>query len=189
MKRSLFKARQLVSSPSLFLQRGVTLVELVISIVILSIAMIALMNAFSLSMGSSADPLWRNKTLKLAQLYLDEILAKSYDHNTPLGGLPFVETPSCASLGSDGGETRADYNDVDDYHDPVAKAPSSLTGSLDSSYDDYRVSILVECDDTEVVGALDASGNISNAQAKKISVTITPPNQTPMTFAVYRGNF
>lgn len=188
MKRSPFRTRQPVSSPSLFRQAGVTLVELVISIIILSIAMIALMNAFSLSMGSSADPLWRNKTLKLAQLYLDEILAKNYDHATPVGGLPFVASPSCASLGPDG-ETRAEYNDVDDYHDPVAKAPSSLTGSLDSSYDDYLVTITVECDDDTVVSAMENSTTVSNAQAKKISIEITPPGQPPLTFAVYRGNF
>ena len=180
-------SRRPSSAGRLFLQAGVTLVELVISIVILSIAMIALMNAFSVSMGSSADPLWRNKTLKLAQLYLDEILAKNYDDATPVGGLPFVASPSCASLGPDG-ETRAEYNDVDDYHDPVAKAPSSLTGSLDTSYDNYRVSITVECAGT-FVSAMQNSTTVSNAQAKKISVTITPPGQSPLTFAAYRGNF
>ena len=171
-------------------QRGVTLVELVISIVVLSIAMVALMNAFSVSMSSSGDPLWRNKTLKLAQLYLDEILAKRYDENTPLGGLPFVVSPSCSGLGPDSGEAnRADFDDVDDYHDPVAKVPVSLTGSLDASYDNYTVAITVECDDNTVVGALDSAGSISAAQAKKISVTITPPNQPSLTFAVYKGNF
>ena len=43
-------------------QAGVTLIELVISIIVLSIAMVALMNAFSVSMLNSADPLWRYKT-------------------------------------------------------------------------------------------------------------------------------
>ncbi len=113
-------------------QAGVTLVELVISIIILSIAMIALMNAFSLSMSTSADPLWRNKTLKLAQLYLDEILAKNYDHTTPVGGVPYVASPSCASLGPDGSETRATYNDVDDYHG-ISEAPFSLIAAVDAS--------------------------------------------------------
>lgn len=169
-------------------QKGVTLVELVISIVVLSIAMVALMNAFSVSMGTSGDPLWRNKTLKLAQLYLDEILSKNYDHNTPLGGLPFVSAPSCSGLGSDSGETdRTDFNDVDDYHGLTESPPLSLTGSLDASYASYSVSVAVICDGT-VVSAMNSSG-VSNAQAKKISVTITPPNQSPLTFAVYKGNF
>jgi MSHA pilin protein MshD len=167
----------------------VTLVELVISIVVLSIAMVALMNAFSVSMSSSADPLWRNKTMKLAQLYLDEILSKAYDHNTPLGGLPFVATPSCAGLGRESGETdRADFNDVDDYDGWTEAPPLSLNGTLDSSYSLYSVSISVVCDGTRV-GAMENSTTGSNAHAKKISVTITAPNQSPITFAVYRGNF
>lgn len=175
---------------SLNRQKGVTLVELVISIVVLSIAMVALMYSFSASMTGSGDPLWRNKTLKLAQLYLDEILAKRYDENTPLGGLPFVGSPSCSGLGPDSGETsRADFDDVDDYHDPNPQVPSSLTGALDTSYSNYRITINVECDDSLAVGALDPGGNVSNAQAKKISVMITPPNQPTLTFAVYKGNF
>tara|TARA_R110001592_G_scaffold9288_1_gene49525 strand:- start:17751 stop:18296 length:546 start_codon:yes stop_codon:yes gene_type:complete len=169
-------------------QRGVTLIELVISIVILSIAMIALMNSFSLSMSSSADPLWRNKTLKLAQLYLDEILSKNYDHNSPVGGLPFVAAPSCASLGPDDStETREIFNDVDDY-DGISEAPFSLTGVLDSSYDNYLVSIEVVCDGKSV-DAVDGLNAGSTPQAKKITVTITPPGQTALPFSAYRGNF
>jgi MSHA pilin protein MshD len=170
-------------------QKGVTLVELVISIVVLSIAMVALMNAFSVSMSGSADPLWRNKSLKLAQLYLDEILSKRYDHNTHVGGLPFVTMPSCTGLGPDPGETdRADYNDVDDYNGLTESPPKSLTGNLDSSYTPYSISVSVVCDGTRV-GAMQSSTTGSNAQAKKISITITPPNQPAITFAVYRGNF
>jgi len=168
-------------------QQGVTLVELVISIVVLSIAMVAMMNSFSISMSHSADPLWRNKSLKLAQLYLDEILAKKYDELTPVGGMPVVLNPSCASLGPDGvgadEETRATYDDVDDYHGISGSAPINQTGgSLDSSYDDYLISVTVECDGDEV-------GASADIQAKKITVVVTPPNQSPMTFAAYKGNY
>jgi MSHA pilin protein MshD len=169
-------------------QQGVTLIELVISIVILSIAMVAVMNSFSFTMKHSADPLWRNKTLKLAQLYLDEILAKNYDHNTPVGGVPLVASPSCTSsyLGPDspGGtlETRAVFNDVDDYDGLLDSPPVSITGALDSSYSAYDVSVLVDCD-----GATVAASGASHA--KKVSVSITPPGQSTMTFSAYKGNF
>jgi MSHA pilin protein MshD len=169
-------------------QAGVTLVELVISIILLSIAMVALMNAFSVSMLNSADPLWRNKTLKLAQLYLDEILAKNYDHNTPVGGMPYVETPNCTNLGPDGLEDREDFNDVDDYDDIDNEVPSSLIASIDSSYNDYRVSVDVVCVGNQV-GAVDKDNLIDSTQAKKITVTITPPGQVAIHFAAYKGNF
>ncbi len=166
-------------------QLGVTLVELVISIVIISIAMVAVMSSFSVSISKSADPLWRNKSLKLAQLYLDEILAKNYDHNAPVGGIPAVTNPSCASLGADGTETRTTYNDVDDYNGLLDSPPILLAGTIDSSYNDYSVAVSVECDG-DTVGA---TGTVADNHAKKITVEITPPNQGPVTFAVYKGNF
>jgi len=171
------------------LQSGVTLVELVISIVILSIAMVAVMNSFSVSINQSADPLWRNKSMKLAQLYLDEILAKKYDDSTPLGGLPVEANPDCGSLGPDPGEaTRADYNDVDDY-DGTSGPPEDIDGnSLDSSYDSYRVGVTVTCDGN-TVDTEDTSGSVANNHGKKIEVTVTPPGQTAMVFSVYKGNY
>jgi MSHA pilin protein MshD len=171
-------------------QQGVTLVELVISIVIISIAMVAMMSSFSLSMSHSADPLWRNKALKLGQLYLDEILAKKYAELSPIGGLPFVESSDsgCANLGPDGTETRATYDDVDDYHGITDSVPTSLTAPLDSSYDDYRIDITVACDGDDV-GALAEAGGDDNSHAKIITVTVTPPNQSPITFAAYKGNY
>ena len=59
---------------------------MVMVIVIVSIALVAVINVLSGSAGRSADPLWQYKTLKLAQFYMDEILAKAYDESTPLGG-------------------------------------------------------------------------------------------------------
>lgn len=168
-------------------QQGVTLVELVISIVIMSFAMVGVLSAFGLGVSRSADPLWQNKSLKLAQLYLDEILAKSYDDNTPVGGLPHVAAPSCAGLGPDSGESaRIDFDDVDDYHGTDDSPPVSLIGALDASYASYRVAVTVTCDNG-------ASGPVVSASApnhaKKVLVTVTPPSQSPMSFAVYKGNF
>lgn len=163
-------------------QRGVTLVELIISIVIISIAMIAVLNAFSLSVSHSADPLWQNKSLKLAQLYLDEILAKNYDDATPLGGIPPVASPGCGSLGDEAGESRATYDDVDDYHGITDSPPVSLVGGIDASYNAYSVSVSVSCDGSTV-------GASGNSHAKKIVVTITPPGQSALAFAAYKGNY
>jgi len=166
-------------------QRGVTLIELVISIVVLSIAIVAMMNSFSVSMRHSADPLWRNKSLKLAQLYLDEILAKNYDESTPLGGIPFEPTPLCSSLNSDGSETRETFDDVDDYNGVDDLPPVNLSNSIDVSYALYRVTVEVTCDGDNV----GATGGTSDNHAKKITVIVTPPGQSPMTFAVYKGNY
>ncbi len=162
-------------------QNGMTLVELVISIVLISIAMTAMLSAFSTSMGRSADPLWKNKSLKLAQAYLDEILSKKYDNDTPLGGIPATASINCGSLGPDGGETRAQFDDVDDYNGLSDKPPKLVTNINMAGYADYTVSVAVVCAGGDV--------SLSNSNAKRITVTVLSPNNTSMPFSVYRGNF
>lgn len=174
-----------MTSANMKRQQGLTLIELTITTVILSIAMIALLNAFSLSSATSSDPLWRNKSLKLAQLYLDEVLSKAYDESTPLGGEsdPASVTPSCSSLGPEESD-REDYDDVDDFDGLDDQPPYSAVASL-ADYDAYRVQVSVSCDGN-TVGALGSSpGN----RAKKIQVTIFAPNDKSMTFAAYKGHY
>lgn len=164
-------------------QRGVTLVELVVCIVLLGIAASAMLTAFGNMMASSADPLWHNKSLKLGQLYLDEILAKAYDDTTPLGGLPVATAIICASIGPDTGEDRASYDDVDDYNMADYDRPVSLISALDDSYDDYQVQVTVECDGDSVSASDDS-------HAKLIIVRVLAPNQSdPMVFSAYKGNY
>lgn len=161
-------------------QNGMTLVEMVISIVLISIAITAVLSAFSTSMGRSADPLWKNKSLKLAQLYLDEILSKKYDANTPLGGIPAATSVSCNVAGPASG-SRANYDTVDDYNG-IDEAPQLVTAGGMGTYSQYNVKVSVVCAGSDVNVA-------NNRNAKRITVTITPPNQPPMPFSVYRGNF
>ncbi|WP_250656583.1 type II secretion system protein [Alkalimarinus coralli] len=162
-------------------QRGMTLVEMVISIVLISIAMTAVLTAFSTSMGRSSDPLWKNKSLKLAQLYLDEILSKKYDVSTPLGGVPAtpVGAVSCNVSGPKAG-SRASYNNVDDYNG-INEKPQFVTGAALGAYDGYNVKVSVVCAGDDV--------GLATNNAKRITVTVTPPGQSPMPFSVYRSNF
>lgn len=174
-------------------QRGVTLIELVICIVLLGIAASAMLTAFGNMMASSSDPLWHNKSIKLGQLFLDEILGKAYDETTPLGGLPVATVIDCNTLGPDDGvgpgdeidegNSRVLFDDVDDYHG-IENAPENLTDDLRASYANYSVKVSVTCDDDNVVGASDTSN------AKKITVSVLAPSQSqPMEFSAYKGNY
>ena len=69
-------------------QVGATLVELVITIVIISVAIAGTVGAFSLIAGRSAAPLNQTRAVALAQIYMDEILGRRYDEDTPVGGVP-----------------------------------------------------------------------------------------------------
>ena len=54
-------------------QRGVTLIELVIFIVVVSIAVVGLLQIFTRTTASSADPQLRKQALAIAEAMLDEI--------------------------------------------------------------------------------------------------------------------
>src|SRR3990167_6572247 len=162
-------------------QRGVTLIELVVCIVLLGIAASAMLTAFGNMMASSSDPLWHNKSIKLGQLFLDEILGKAYDDATPLGGVPVATTIDCLALGPEEAD-RASFDDVDDYHG-IENAPKDQFDNFLANYANYSVKVSVTCDG-DSVGASD------NSHAKLIAVSVLAPNQSqPMVFSAYKGNY
>ncbi|MCG8427735.1 MAG: prepilin-type N-terminal cleavage/methylation domain-containing protein [Chromatiales bacterium] len=67
-------------------ERGFTLIEAVIFIVIVGIAVTGMLLMFSKSAENSHSPLIRQKAIAVASAYMDEILGKRWDENTPLGG-------------------------------------------------------------------------------------------------------
>ena len=164
-------------------QQGVTLIELVISIVVLSIALIALINAMGGSLQRSSNILLQDHSIQLAQAYLDEILAKRYDETTPIGGVPASTTVNCAALGAETGENRATFDDVDDYDGLNDQPPRSQTSTSFPEYAQYRVTVTVSC----VGGDL---GQFATADSlKRIEVAIIDPKGDRMVFSAYRGNF
>lgn len=156
-------------------QRGTTLVELVITIVILGVVVAGVVGTLTFSLQHSADPMWQARTLGLAQLYLDEILAQRYDEDTPMGGVP-PYTGACR-IGPDG-ESRASFDDVDDYDGIDDQPPQLLLGSADD-YAAFRVRVSVTC----------AAQEVGGSDLKRITVEITSPVGDVQTYSVYRGNF
>lgn len=70
-------------------QHGMTLVELVITIVIIGIAAAALFSAIATITARSADPMLRQQSLYIAEAYLETLLVVDLTNNPPL--IPAVE--------------------------------------------------------------------------------------------------
>jgi MSHA pilin protein MshD len=147
------------SRKNIVLQTGVTLIELIVFIVVVSIALLALTNVFNQAAMSNVDPLIRTRALEAAQSQLDEILALKYDANTPTGGIPACGSTTGAVCNN---TTDGDFNDVDDYH-----------GWSDTPYTGYSRSVSVT----------------TNNNIKTISVTVNAPSGVSLTIAAERANF
>jgi MSHA pilin protein MshD len=140
-------------------QAGVSLVELIVFIVVLSIALVALLGAFLQATTKNAEPLIRVRMLEAAQSQLDEIMALKYDANTPSGGVPACNSPGAASCNN---TPDADMNDVDDYQ-----------AWSDTPYAGYSRKVAI------TIGG----------STKLIQVTVTSPSGESITLAAERTNF
>lgn len=165
------------------IQRGATLVELVMTIVIISIAIAGVVGAFSLIAGRSADPLNQTRAVALAQRYMDEILARPFDEDARAGER---YGGGCRKTLPPAGRDRDEYEDVDDYDAIEDEVPSRYwtgPGSPEAGYNQFSVTVDVDCV-TDPPSELNA-----DVEAKRIRITITDPSDNDYVFAAYRVNF
>lgn len=151
-------------------QRGMTLIELVITIVVLGIAAAALFSAMAAITGRSADPMLRQQSLAIAEAYLEEISLQGFPVST-----------ACAATHNGAG--RASFDDVCDYnglfYSSQAFAPRSAVSTTPlEGLEAYRVRV--------AVAAQDLNG-ISSADALRILVSVTDPTGQELTLAGYRA--
>ena len=149
-------------------QRGVTLLETIVFIVVVSIGIGAFASVYMNAMTNSVDPVMQLKAAEKAQAILDEILSRRFDENSPVGGIPqcgSTDGVACAGISVD-----SDYDDVGDYN-----------GYSDSTDTGYTVAVTVANAGTDL--------SITAADARLITVTVTMPDSATLTLAAYRVNF
>ncbi len=161
-------------------QQGLTLIEMIITIVILSVAVVGVVSAIASMTARGADPILQNKAALLAQFYLDEALGTRYDEASPItGGAVSPVSQLCNDMGPEA-EPRAAFDDVDDYHN-LSESPRDRTGVALPGYAGFQVEMNVTCDGSRF--------GLATHAAKHIVITVTPPQGAAMVFGVYRGYF
>jgi MSHA pilin protein MshD len=100
-------------------QRGISLVEVIVFIVIIGIGVIGLMNAMNLTTRFSSDPLRRKQTLMIAESLMEEVQLARFTYCD--GDDPAVETATSATdctrpetMGPEAGNVRP-FDNVNDY--------------------------------------------------------------------------
>jgi MSHA pilin protein MshD len=156
-------------------QRGVNLVELLIAIVIISIASTGVLLVYAQVVGHSADPMIQQQALAVAEAYLDEILARPVDD---------PDAPELGGPGTPEEAARSQFDDVKDYWGLAESPPRNQNGvaedvDLDGNPDLGGYTVTVD---------VTPNVNVGGVAMARVDVTVTYPPVVSFTLTGYRGN-
>ncbi|MBQ4832658.1 type II secretion system protein [Pseudoalteromonas sp. MMG010] len=173
--------------------QGFTLIELIIGIVMFSVSLTVIVTLIAPQAQQSAAPLIQLRASELGQSLINEIQSKSFDENseraspfrrcgeTSLGAQPCTHADE---FGPDNSETRANYNDVDDY---IALTGQPITNSLGESLAQYKAfSVVVSVQYDSDFNQATVNDGI---QFKRITIEVTSPQSQVFGFTAYKGNY
>jgi MSHA pilin protein MshD len=140
-------------------QHGVTLVELILTMVIISVALVGILSVINLTVSHSADPLVNQQAIAIAESYLEEILLQNYSGNTSTN--------------------RADFDDVDDYNNLLDNGAHDQQGTAITNLNQFTVSVSVAAP-TVLVGGVNA---------KQITVSISGLGVSNLSLVGYKADY
>ena len=117
-------------------QRGMTLIELIVFMVIVSVALAGVLTVLNLTVRSSADPMIRKQMLAIAEGLLEEVTLRPFtwcDPDDPVAATA-NSAAACATseaMGPEAGETRSGgilFDNVNDYNG-LAGITTNITGA------------------------------------------------------------
>ena len=160
-------------------QRGMTLIELIMFIVIVGVGIAGILLVMNVTVTRSADPVVRKQALAMAEAILGEVLAK--DFSNPAGGYTETVPATCAN--------RALYDDVDDYacfdgstDNKKIHGDATLGSNPLAALSAYRVTVTIDATAAAALGAIPAG------QTKKITVSVSGGNESLEVWG-YRTNY
>ena len=189
-----------MSATSTAPQRGVSLIELIVTIVVIGAAVAGVLGAFSMASRSSADPMIQKQALAIAEAVMEEVQLMPFTYCDPDDDNAAIatDTAGCAAANENNlvaealdvpptgpAETRAGterpFDNVNDYNG-FAMGPgiSNLGGTAITGLDGYSASVTV---------ANQALGGIAAAESLLITVVVTGPGSTTVTLHGYRTRY
>jgi MSHA pilin protein MshD len=165
----MFMKKQVVDFLLLDRQKGITLIELIVFIVIVGVAMAGIVSAINFNVRYSADPVVKKQALAIAESMLEEIMLQNF--SDPDGGANVVEA------------SRDLYDDIDDYDNYTRNGISSIDApsTTITGLEDYDIEVNI---DSEAI-----LNGIDGGKAKRITVTVTGPLNTTVLLESYRTNY
>ena len=140
--------------------RGFTLFEIIVTVVVIALAATALMSVFSSTVATSADPVLQHQATAIAEAYMEEILLKD-----------FVPGP---------GNTRPTFDDVLDYNNLPDTVVRDQFGVAIGALSDYSISVSVVADGLNGIAAIDSM---------RIDITVSHALIDNVLLSGYRTNY
>jgi len=170
-------------------QRGVSLVELIIFIVVVGVAVAGVVAALRLGAATSTDPMVHKQALAIAEALLEEVELQPFTYCDPddAAAATALNPAACATPEGIGpeGETRAGppaFDNVSDYHNPAAVPISGIDGAAIAGLGAYTAVITVTAQDFGGITA--ASG-----EALLIRVQVNGPSNVTVVLDGYRTRY
>ena len=154
-------------------QRGFTLIEVVVTIIVVSIAAAALLGIFGNLIRTSADPVIQQQAVTISEAYMEEIRIKAFAD---------PDNPAAETGGAEGGESRASFDDVQDYNSLPDNQVRNQDNIAIAELSAYSVSVVVAAAALNTISA--ASGD-----ALRITVTVDHPAIDPVSLVGYRADY
>lgn len=186
--------------------RGFTLIEMVVGIVLLAIALTTILGLLINQAPRAIDPVQQLRAAQLAERLLGEVMQRSFDehsdHNSgsyrcgeTVDSVTYDACTAQANYGPDSGETAPYlYNDVDDFDTAGQWRAANLyvqqssLGTQESDYRNFSVRIAVTPVDISS-GDMSATCSDPCSIGKRIALSIRLPDKSELDFATYRGNY
>ena len=187
-------------------QAGVTLVELVVFIVIISVALVGVLKVLEMTNRGSADPLVRKQALSIAESLLLEIEQQPFTYCDPddSNATTATSTATCTNSQDKGGaalttpspSSESRYSSADPFDNVADYGGFTMPGGgctgICSPGDTTPLSGLTGYTATVTitrVGAAAPFASLALDEALKISVHVTGPANTDVTLTGYRVRY
>jgi len=150
---------------------GFTLIEILVTIVVLGIAATSIMSVFMSTVQTSADPLIQQQAVSIAEAYMEEIQSQH-----------FADPVAVETGGAEAGEIRATYNDVQDYAGLSDTGAKNQNNVAIAGLADYDVDVAVTAQ------TLSGSTAIAAVDSRRIDITVSHPAIDPILLSGFRTN-